>query len=609
MIETLLRFSLFGLSLAGYAYLFVRVCHFPKHISWIAACCLPILVLSFVAYGPKGWLIRGAWVLFGLGLLLCVWRFWQERHQVRWGLQEPILLWFYGYFALFVLTLLHSHLTHYDNFSHWATIVKFLYTQGQLPTAADAIISFTSYPLGSSLFVTYTAIIVGYHENVLLIGQLILIFCSLYSFFAIIRDPKRKLAFALIFTSMAVFNYFNIAIRMNNLLVDFILPVLTLAGIAGLFALKGNVLPSIGFFLLIGASLDLVKNSAVFFLLILGGYLLVCLWQASVRWRQRLGMMIVGLAAIGLSVLPAILWNLHVKANFPKSKHEVSVTAYKQIFGEKDSQILQQITDVFVKTITDVATISTQGILLIQVILLGSWLFVRFIMKKRNPFFKELLLIDGIIGGYYLGIYAMFLFSMPTDEALSLAGFDRYASSIVILALGLMTFFMVRGIDHLYHEQAIDRRNYRSFASLTTKKIYQYSTLILLFFATLLILSENNGMRYTNREYAASIPAQVSAVTGDHFDLNEKKYLVVSTNKEAVDSYLVGYVGKYYLFSPNVDGRENFLLSDAEFRTLLKQYDEVVVLEEHYTFNAMTKKLTGKTFAPGVYSVAEVLGR
>ncbi len=116
-------------------------------------------------------------------------------------------------------------------------------------------------------------------------------------------------------------------------------------------------------------------------------------------------------------------------------------------------------------------------------------------------------------------------------------------------------------------------------------------------------------MRYTNREYAASIPAQVSAVTGDHFDLNEKKYLVVSTNKEAVDSYLVGYVGKYYLFSPNVDGRENFLLSDADFRTLLKQYDEVVVLEEHYTFNAMTMKLTGKTFAPGVYSVAEVLGR
>lgn len=147
------------------------------------------------------------------------------------------------------------------------------------------------------------------------------------------------------------------------------------------------------------------------------------------------------------------------------------MTAYKQIFGEKDSQILQQITDVFVKTITDVTTVSTQGILLIQVILLGSWLFVRFIIKKRNPFLKELLLIDGIIGLYYLGIYAMFLFSMPTDEALSLAGFDRYASSIVILGLGLMTFFMVRGIDYLYHEQAIDRRNYRSFASLTTKNL------------------------------------------------------------------------------------------------------------------------------------------
>ncbi|MFW3480831.1 hypothetical protein ACRCJP_08645 [Aerococcus urinaeequi] len=41
----------------------------------------------------------------------------------------------------------------------------------------------------------------------------------------------------------------------------------------------------------------------------------------------------------------------------------------------------------------------------------------------------------------------MFLFSMSTEEVLYLAGFDRYASSIVILALGLAMMFLAREID------------------------------------------------------------------------------------------------------------------------------------------------------------------
>lgn len=66
--------------------------------------------------------------------------------------------------------------------------------------------------------------------------------------------------------------------------------------------------------------------------------------------------------------MPIWLWNIHVKANFPVTKHEVSVTSYQEIFQAKDGTIVHQITDLFIDTITSLSTVSTQGIILVQVI-------------------------------------------------------------------------------------------------------------------------------------------------------------------------------------------------------------------------------------------------
>ncbi len=607
MFESLLRLGGLCISLWGYVTIFSRYLHFPKAISWIAVCCLHILVLSFAAYGGTGWLSMTSKILFIIGLsFFCWWVF--RCKPKRWSLfQYPMMLWFYGYFFLMVMTLLSSRLVHYDNFSHWATIVKFLFVEDRLPSATDTIISFTSYPIGSSLFLVHVTRIAGYHEYVLLIGQLLLLFSCMVSFFVTIRDLNRKLAFAMLFTCLALFNYFNIAVRMNNLLVDFLLPLLTLSGFAGLFALRGKLKQSIIYFILIGGTLGIIKNSGFFFLLCLALYFLFCQYRYGGTSRKKLRHGISGIIAIGVSLIPLILWQNHIKDHFSTSKHEVSVSAYKQIFGEKDPTILHQITDLFMKTIFDPQTLSTQGVLLIQFLMITIWAVAFFYLKKKTPFLKQLILLDVIFIAYYAGIYGMFLFSMPTDEALTLAGFDRYASSIVILNSGLATFFLVRGIDCLYHEQSIDQRNYRSFSSLLSKKIYQYTTLILLFFATLMVLSENNGMRFNNQDYKETVQVKIAEIAGDHFTMNQQRYLIVSTDKSAVDSYLVGYVGKYYLFSPNVDGRENFLMSATEFESLLAQYDFVVILEEHYTFNAMTEKLYSRTFKPGIYSVDEII--
>ena len=58
--------------------------------------------------------------------------------------------------AAFVWLTLNLKLVHYDNFSHWALIVKYLLSADQLPSVDTELIPFRDYPPGSSLFIYYT---------------------------------------------------------------------------------------------------------------------------------------------------------------------------------------------------------------------------------------------------------------------------------------------------------------------------------------------------------------------------------------------------------------------------------------------------------------------
>lgn len=607
MTLTVLRISVFLFSLYGWSVFFSSRVGLDKRISPIASCCAVILILYAASF--IGLLQGTATSLFAAGVLLAVWQVYQavKNRNIHFSGSWAILLLLGFYFLLFGFTLLQSHLEHYDNYSHWAVIVKFLYTEGRLPTAADTIISFTSYPIGSSLFVYYAAWISGFSDGVMLMGQFILIFCSLYALFTVVRDEKRTLVIVMMLTFLAIFNHFNIAIRMNNLLVDFLLPVLTLAGLAGMYRMQRQLKQLSLYFFLIAGTLSIVKNSALFFVGVLLFYFLSRLLVNRQAFKGSFSTLILNITAIIASFLPFLIWNNHVKHNFPESKHEVSLSAYQDIFGEKSASVTQQITDLFVETVLDPRTLSTQGILLLNVIFLAAYLIIRFGLKRKNRLLFYGILTDLVIVAYYIGIYLMFQFSMPTEEALYLAGFERYASSIVILGLGILLLVLAREMDYSFYEQTVELRNYRSYRNLQTKKWYQYSIILLLFFAILLLLSENNGMIYNAAQFERSVPAKMAAVTNNEKSLNQERYLIVSTDKEAVDSYLVGYAGKYYLYSPYVDGREDFMMDDQPFIELLEKYDKVVILEDHFTFNAMTEKVFSTTFNPGIYEVADML--
>lgn len=214
-------------------------------------------------------------------------------------------------------------------------IVKFLYTEGRLPNVGDTIISFTSYPIGSSLFVYYATLIGDFSDTVMLVGQFILIFSCVYALFAVVRDESRNLIIAMLFSFIALFNYFNISIRMNNLLVDFVLPMMTLAGLAGLYSMQRKFYSMSVYFVLIAGALSLVKNSALFFVAVL---LIYYISRIVVNWslvQNKILMLGAAVLSIVASMIPYYLWNVHVKSMPTLSKHEVSFCLSTDIWGKR----------------------------------------------------------------------------------------------------------------------------------------------------------------------------------------------------------------------------------------------------------------------------------
>ncbi|SUP52881.1 Uncharacterised protein [Weissella viridescens] len=81
------------------------------------------------------------------------------------------------------------------------------------------------------------------------------------------------------------------------------------------------------------------------------------------------------------------------------------------------------------------------------------------------------ILFDGLFLLYYVSIYGMYILSMPRAEAVVLAGFERYLSTMIILLILLSAATLVITLDEHFKEQDFNKRDLRSFSSLPAKSV------------------------------------------------------------------------------------------------------------------------------------------
>ena len=509
-------------------------------------------------------------------------------------------------FAYIFSSLVNTRFIHYDNFSHWGVVVKDMLIHNAFPTASSDMIDFKNYSLGSSSFLYLVCLIVGHNEGVMLIGQSLLIFGCFYAMFGVVRDTKRMLLTSLLALCFAVLTYFNISIRINNLLVDFLLPIFALAAIAAIYGCRDNIPKAAVISTPILALLVIIKTSAVFFAAICYLYLIFMAFNSKkFNPSAKKGLHIfVCVIFIALSLVTLIAWNVHTSFEFKDetAKFEVSSDNLSTVYSEKTTDEINTILNNFLTAVLSLESLASLGIVLFNALALISYLIARIAFKKKWKLFKVLFFLDIAVIIYYVGILAMFLYSMPTDEALRLAGFERYASSIVIFFIGALSLCAVNDTEKSFHIQQGDRRNFMAFKSLHSKSLYQNATVLFVSITVILLLSEVNGMNYMKQSYPDTVPAKVESVVGDNWsEIDNHKYLFYATdNDRQISDYYLQYVGRYLLYAPHVDAISAIDAGTLEDR--IDAYDYLVIIESDEAVRDFMYKTAGIEANPGVYS-------
>lgn len=571
---------------------------------------IPVFVFSSIAClvflsGLAGQLFTGSLVILIAGLLLYGGMLFLRLRRGA-SLRMSFSIFQFSFLAgtfVFLLVLFQNQLTHYDNFSHWAIVLKQMLSTDAFPTPDSNLIDFKNYPLGTSSFIYYVCRFMGHSQSVMLLAQGLLIFSCFYAMFGIVSEKKRFLLYAFLGLGLSTLSFFNLTIRITNLLVDFLLPIYALAILAVIYQYRKEIKKACIVVLPLAGLLTIIKSTGIIFAAI-GLIFLVYTWlkhKQKFDWKTALA--VVG--TICGALIPYFGWSWRMATVFQGIDNKFDV-ATSGIQAGKTPEQMRDILWTFLKASTDLTTRPVIGIVIFQLIAIAASVFAIVVLKKKWNLWKALIALDVVLILYYAGILALYLFSMPLDEAIVLAGFERYASSIVVLFAGGLVLCAAIDLERSFHYRIGEVPDYQSFKTVKTKGHYQKGIIGCMAVAATILLSEYNGIVSIAKTYDTTLPYKIHAVTGDRWypggQVDNNRYLFYASDRDQqVTNYYMQYVGKYFLYAPHVDGIVLFYEDNMD--NLLSGYDYLVVVETDLNAKWLLKKHYGIDMQEGIYKI------
>ena len=129
------------------------------------------------------------------------------------------------------------------------------------------------------------------------------------------------------------------------------------------------------------------------------------------------------------------------------------------------------------------------------------------------------------------------------------------------------------------------------------------TTLVLLVFSMIFMLSETNGLAYNTQIAQKELPVKLAKAAKEETQLNHKKILFVDAEPANVDNDYDYYLGRYWFFSDQVTAREAFDMPLEDFKNYVYRYDYVVLPVKHQTFASLTKQAFQEKVSTGLYQV------
>lgn len=438
MVETLLKLGIFMLSNFGYWEFFRHKCKIGVY--YLPAFTIAAQFMVLFAAGLLNLLGQAATVMYLFGLLL----FAAALRREKKALLLPYLNWGYGVLVIatgmILLAVKGKEFATYDNFSHWAIVVKTMLNADRFPNFMDSAIQFQSYPLGASAYIYYFCKMIYSGESMQMLAQAFMMLCMMLPWFAILK--KNSAAGTLFLVLMANFLLcYNVEIY--DLPVDTLLP---LAGMAAMLFLyreclekpdsqTNHIYCAIPFLCL----LSQIKSSGVFFVAAAAVLLLV-----TIKKKEDI---LPHCAVCASPLVMMYLWSRHcdyVFTNASTSKHSIDLENYSIVFGEKGAEDIRMI----IKGVLEYAVSRRELIFLVLwIAVLGILAFAaqRSVPKTYVKFVAGVL---GIYAVYTVGLIGMYLFSMPLAEAFG--SMERYMKTIDIAVYYLIVcyaLFLVSKFD------------------------------------------------------------------------------------------------------------------------------------------------------------------
>ena len=388
----------------------------------------------------------GSLILIFLSMIYFIYLIYKKELSIDYfknSLKNPVNIIVIIMFILITIVSCNLHLIHYDNYSHWGLIIRVLFDFDRLPNFENSYVLFKGYQPGSACFIYLMGLLCGKKDYVMILGQNYLVFAYFSVLFNFIKNKKDILK-ALLLVCFYIFVIVTCAFSYNNLLVDTLIGLMLIVGLLIVNHYKKDLKKVFIYVLPITVYLLLVKNIG----LVLAGF--ICLYILYISFKdKKLKEGIKYVIYIGLILLFVLfVWNSHVSLVYGhwalNTKHSLSLqNIYTSLKAIGFTNILNFIKMYIINLFSLSNNLPNIYMLILDVV---GLIFIS-LVKDKKKVLNYLLVLNGIYLFYYFILGAMYIFSMPWEEAKVLAGYTRYMMTIVDVIVGLFIvyIFMYKG--------------------------------------------------------------------------------------------------------------------------------------------------------------------
>lgn len=436
-----------GCSFAGYCCILRRFTNLS--ISFFPAIVFASVTLIGFMGGMAGFLNLSAYIIVAGGLICFIAVLVKWRGIFSVVATSPGIVFFTLMTLCDVVLFSNATLGHYDDFSHWGSIVRDMFDGNAFPSEGSIVSkvgSFTNYPPITATFIYVVNSAVGYTEGHAIVAQNLLLIAGATSLFSVIDcSCRRWMRIATIsscvgiaFASFWLIMNDNGLAQFQSLLVDSVMGLFAASALLVILWMQGkNILGSCLAALSLSLFVAFAKdNGKVFFVIIVlaiavASFLHFRKCDASVR-KSLMFSVVVGLAFLVIMLLLSVAWGAYVDAAY-SSEEDGKFSVAVLLSGNSQMPLSEAV----IRVVHDAFMADFQRSVVFFGLNALSLLVIALSHKKRVSVGNAgavFFLSNAVIVGTCFALILLYAFAMPAAEDVEdeLAGFSRYYGTALL---------------------------------------------------------------------------------------------------------------------------------------------------------------------------------